>query len=653
MKKTLFALSLISMLWACQKDERTEDSELTNKPKGPHGKTLEAGDGEWDLLGFGYNLTGEYAISDASTFQIIDVERLKNEHPTYINNSGSETSSPYFIVGMNSEDFTRKITAKTKLTGGDKLLFKGTIDANFSQEDKWSSKYIYASYTNLIVKRRVRLIADTELLKNYLHQGFIDHVNAYTPEQLVSTYGTHVLTDIRLGGKMDLIYRAETTNSDRIIAAGAGVETSFFKIFNQNTSGTYDATAKLKNFNEQVMARTVGGASQSTVKGITFNQDGIPTATIDVSTWGAGVTDANAELVEISENGAIPLYDLISDPTKKAAVKEYVDQYLIDNQVRLSYETDPNANVYSTIDGMGDHAEGAGVALADINGNQIPDAFFMAHDAPNGPNQFRYKVAFDMSYGVSSSISETKYVAGMGDYCEGAGITIADIDKNGVNDLILMAYDAPSGPNQFRYKIGYNLDANGNPAFWSSVKYISGIADISRGAGISFGDIDKNGTLDIILMAYDYPSGSNQIRYKVGYNVNTNGDAGSWSTTKYVPGMADIINGCAISLNDVDNNGTLDLVVFVEDNPSGENQYRYKIGFNMNSSGIAAYWSGVIGHKGAGHFSEGAGFAFGNLDGNPSKELILMSLDAPNGPNEIRYKVGFNLNSTGQTSIWR
>ena len=93
--------------------------------------------------------------------------------------------------------------------------------------------------------------------------------------------------------------------------------------------------------------------------------------------------------------------------------------------------------------------------------------------------------------------------------------------------------------------------------------------------------------------------------------------------------------------------------MFVEDNPSGENQYRYKIGFNMNSSGIAAYWSGVIGHKGAGHFSEGAGFAFGNLDGNPSKELILMSLDAPNGPNEIRYKVGFNLNSTGQTSIWR
>ena len=649
MKKLFAVLSLTVILCSCKKNLNTDNSA----PLPPPETLATAGDGAWDLLGFGYNVTGDYGTSDASTFPVVDVARLVQEQPTYIIASGAETSTVLFEVGLNAEDYIKKITAKTKLRGGAGFLFKGVIDANFSQEDKWSSKFIYGSYSNLIIKRRVRMIADADFLKNYLHQGFLDHVQNYSPALLVSTYGTHVLTDIRLGGRIELIYQSQTTSSERIIAAGAGVQSSFFGVFNQNTSGTYDETAKANNFNESVTARTIGGASQTTIKGISFNANGTPSAAIDVSAWGAGVTDQNAELVQISEEGAIPLYDLIADPVKKAAVKAYIDQYLLDNAVRLTYSTDPNANYFSTFDGMGDHAEGSGVVLTDLNGNQVPDAIFMVNDAPQYENAIKYKIGYDITYGVPTSTSNVKTVTGLGDHCEGSGIAIGDIDKNGIPDIILMAYDAPNGPNNFRYKVGFNLNANGDAAYWTSGKSISGIADAAKGAGICLGDIDNNGTLDLILMAYDIPSGSTQIRYKVGYNLNSSGDAVSWSATRGTYGMADNINGCATTLTDIDNNGTLDLVVLVEDDPYGENRYKYKIGYNINAAGIVSYWGNVIEYRAPAHFSEGTGIAFGNLDANPAKDILLMSLDAPTFQNTIMYKIGFNVNSLGQTSHWQ
>jgi hypothetical protein len=130
--------------------------------------------------------------------------------------------------------------------------------------------------------------------------------------------------------------------------------------------------------------------------------------------------------------------------------------------------------------------------------------------------------------------------------------------------------------------------------------------------------------------------------------------ARGWTSPKYTNGMADAINGASVTLTDINNNGILDLVVAVEDNPDGDNQYRYKVGFDINSSGLVNRWGGVVTKRACGWGSDGSGIAFGNLDGNPGKDVILMSIDAPNGPNEIRYKVGFNVSPyDGSTSSWQ
>lgn len=323
-----------ALVTSCKKDAISPGSEGDNVKPANDKITNSAGDGKWDLLGYGYDLTGDYANSNSGKFSIINIERLKLENPTAVESSGAETSTTTFEVGENATDFARKITNKTTLTGGVDMLFKGSIDYNFSNENKWSSKYIYGLYSQKIIKKRVYLMNNLTLLKNYLQPQFINDVNTLTPAELVNMYGTHILSDIRLGGKMEVIYQAETNSSTRILAASAGVETSFTKIFGVKTSGTYDETLVKSNYNQTLTARTIGGASEQTISGLTIGADGRPSATINVSGWSSGVTDANAELIEI--NSVIPIYDLISDPAKKSAVQNYITQYFIARQISLT-----------------------------------------------------------------------------------------------------------------------------------------------------------------------------------------------------------------------------------------------------------------------------------------------------------------------------
>jgi hypothetical protein len=199
-----------------------------------------------------------------------------------------------------------------------------------------------------------------------------------------------------------------------------------------------------------------------------------------------------------------------------------------------------------SVAGAGNEGQGADVVLYDINGNGILDMFVMANDNPAGPNFYKYKVLYDLnSTGVASSSSVIKSIPTGLNEVAGSGMAIADIDRNGIPDLVLMSYDDPSGPNSFVYKIGWNLNSNGDPTSWSSNIVVSGVSDLAQGAGLAIADIDNNGILDIVLMALNPPGAGLllQPRYKVGFNLSTSGIASSWSPGAYL--QADIFGGTA------------------------------------------------------------------------------------------------------------
>ena len=108
----------------------------------------------------------------------------------------------------------------------------------------------------------------------------------------------------------------------------------------------------------------------------------------------------------------------------------------------------------------------------------------------------------------------------------------------------------------------------------------------SQGGGISAGDIDGNGTLDLIALHIDNPSGGNRGYYRIGWDVDSAGTVSSWTDPHPIPGWFGAESqGGGISAGDIDGNGTLDLIALHIDHPSGGNHGYYRIGWNVDSAG--------------------------------------------------------------------
>lgn len=332
----LFAAA--SLAGSCSK-EKLKSPEKDGKDTGS--QIMSAGDGQNDLLGYGYNVTGEFGNSSAATYSVVDIAKLKSEQPTRVEWDLSKKQEGTLIAGENAKSYLSKITAKLTSTVGVLSLFKGTITASYTDSNAFSSKYIYSSYNLIIQQKRVKFNADNTLLQSYLTPSFISDVQNSSPQVIVSKYGTHVLSDIILGAKLQVLYQSETSKSDRATASAAGVDVSVKAIFSINTGYTYTSKDVNENTYQKLHYKTNGGDPSKSLIGDIAIGSTLPT--VNISAWQNSSTVSNAELIDISENGLIPIYELIADPTKKAAVKTYVDQYLIDHQVQLSayYEATP------------------------------------------------------------------------------------------------------------------------------------------------------------------------------------------------------------------------------------------------------------------------------------------------------------------------
>lgn len=207
-------------------------------------------------------------------------------------------------------------------------------------------------------------------------------------------------------------------------------------------------------------------------------------------------------------------------------------------------------------------------------------------------SRFRYssgKDVIDFTTNMSSSLQE------LGFFYDGAGIDICDINKNGTPDLLMMVYDAPEGENSFRYQIAFDLQSNGNYLSLSPVYEVPGLGHDGDGAGVAVGDIDNNGTLDILFMALDAPSGKDKFVYEILPDIDKYGN--SYAKPIYTPRFPDSLSPCdtgqgaACSLYDLDNNGFLDAIFVAIENIKGKsNSWKYVTGHNLNKQGVPMCW---------------------------------------------------------------
>jgi hypothetical protein len=114
---------------------------------------------------------------------------------------------------------------------------------------------------------------------------------------------------------------------------------------------------------------------------------------------------------------------------------------------------------------------------------------------------------------ISPAFAQYTTVEGVGWEGQGADVAIANLDGDSRPDMVLMAYDNPAQANTFRYKIGWNLNSNGVASRWdNSYVTVEGVGWEGQGAGVAIANLDGNSLPDMVLMAYDNPAQANTFR---------------------------------------------------------------------------------------------------------------------------------------------
>lgn len=658
MKKLFLFMSWVMLILSGCADE---DIIERNSPSFPQSvNTRSAGDGVYDILGYGYDITGPYLDTKSSRAIVFDTNKLLEKG--LITPYKLEESRFRYSSGKDVIDFTTNMSSSLQMstTGILKVIGGASLNIAFGGNSHYNSDYSFAYCTQQYIDSRYRISeADINVLKTCLTKQFIERLSTYTPEQIVEEYGTHVLKDIYLGAKFEVYYMAKSTSSSKKESINAGLGASLFSLFKMDGKFQYDESLAITNKEQSLYYFTIGGDPAVGVQG-SLNPENSPS--IDIGKWMASVKSSTPKFIDVDNNSQsfIPIYELVTDPTKKQTLKAYIDNYIKSKEV-CSISLYPSTTGTRQVSGLGHINQGAGVAIGDIDKNGRPDMILMGIDNPKGKNNFWYKVLYDIDEnGYYSKESSILSISAEGWENSGGDIALCDLNNNGILDMVLLCTDKPTTAGRaYRwYYVAYDLKPDGHYNSLSSLNTLDELGFFYDGAGIDICDINKNGTPDLLMMVYDAPEGENSFRYQIAFDLQSNGNYLSLSPVYEVPGLGHDGDGAGVAVGDIDNNGTLDILFMALDAPSGKDKFVYEILPDIDKYGNS-YAKPIYTPRFPDSLSpcdtgQGAACCLYDLDNNGFLDAIFVAIENIKGKsNSWKYVTGHNLNKQGVPMCWR
>ncbi len=380
---------LTSMLGACKpaavinpKLNIGGDSELA----GTMGTLVKPNeDGKYGgYLGYGYNVvTADYFNSgDVGTGALIlDMDTLMKDGYVYEIGKSDTTTSLY--MGETIKKYQDNVASNLGISASYGLFFS-SVSADFSlstsSSTSVSSNSVYIK-NQIKIQRKRQLINTADLtyedVKKYSKKELKDALNvdtaSYTTEarqkyyeKIFNKYGTHILADIVLGGRMDLnyIYNNKSKKSENDLR----IEVNYaYSNVRYSSSGSVDTETKKKAeefvSNTTFSGRRLGGSTAGDIS--TYSE-----ARNSYSSWSDSIDkNTSLELIDVGSNCSDSLIEIwkLADDSKQAAIMSAYQTYLdaagkkfadIDNRPRELYVK----NLYV---GMSDKSEA--LAKSDVD----------------------------------------------------------------------------------------------------------------------------------------------------------------------------------------------------------------------------------------------------------------------------------------------
>lgn len=304
---------------------------------------------------------------------------------------------------------------------------------------------------------------------------------------------------------------------------------------------------------------------------------------------------------------------------------------------------------------------GAGLALADLFGDGTLHAVVLAVDDAAEQNAGAYRVGHTDADGTVGSWGPWLQVPEWFSWTnEGAGIAIADVNGDGTPDLVVLMVDAPDGQNAAFYRVGWSLDGDGQVTGgwtpWTAVP--DWFSWQNQGADLTVADVDGDGTLDLVVLMVDAPEGANAGYYRSG-PLAPDGTVTAWRPWAQVPDWRFWENqGAGVAVADLDGDGVGELIVFALDNPEGQNGGYYSVGWRLDDRGRSADgWGPWEAVPDWGFWdNQGAGVAVVPFGPEGRAHLAVVAADNPPGPNGGWYRlleVTTDLETAPELGVWR
>lgn len=335
LKKLLTATSII-FFYSCSNIGIENDIALSNT-------LITRSTNEYDVLGRGYDVTGDYLNPLSVRNQVVDIEKYKRDYPNRMVQNEKSFGYDQLFYGYSALDYVRTMTNETKVNSntnigqtddeGKEIKFTKSITNNtlFKSEYSYSSKYSFASIDAIRHRKYIYINDEIDRISQYLSDEFMEDLNRLSTEKLIERYGTHVLTDFIIGGRYRILFRSvitkecDNTTKRQIVKSGftATLSNIGFTANIENSNQIDNSLAK-ENHRKELYVSFFGG------NGTCLKYDlekGMPT-TIDIAAWEKEVSIENANLTTINWKYTSPLYVFISDPIKKEKVKAGILEYL-------------------------------------------------------------------------------------------------------------------------------------------------------------------------------------------------------------------------------------------------------------------------------------------------------------------------------------
>ena len=352
MKRILSAFFFLLVLSACSDNEKNipdpdpdpNPDDGKEEPLNPYKTGVDLSSSTfvgWDaksmedpffMLGYGYDATGKYAHPASVRNKVIDIEKFDLDYDDVVVLRGT-SSGPELYIGGTQDECRKSMAERAGFKSSEIYkyanLFKGAVDSSFINDRSFpdlSYRYLGVSQMHVLYHAYFSYMNHMQdrFQTKYLTDGFKADLETKPAAEIVRLYGTHVLNAVKIGERIDYLYRyAEDKHSNSY----NWFMYNMHYYFSQGPSmgGTQPgSSAPLK---ENLYIEAVDGTRpdpNAWMVDIT-NFEG---EKIRFDAWNE-ITDANLTLVDFRGNNClIPIHVFVKDPDKKAELMDLIEHYL-------------------------------------------------------------------------------------------------------------------------------------------------------------------------------------------------------------------------------------------------------------------------------------------------------------------------------------